>query len=128
MVGGLRARPARRRGVRCSRRRFEQLVAHAYVRLPRQVQAALSNVAVTIDDYPPRDIRDTGGALGFYQGTPIGERGTGYNLTLPDKVTIYRMPLLAACHSAAELREEITLTLLHEIGHHFGLDDHELPF
>lgn len=128
MVGKVRPRPSRRRGIRCSPWRFQQLVTHAYARLPHPVQEALSNVAVTIEDRPPRDVRATGGALGFYQGTPLGERGTGYNLALPDKVTVYRVPLLEACHSMAELREEITLTLLHEIGHHFGLDDDQLPF
>ena len=128
MLGRMHARPARHRGVRCSRWRFQQLVSRSYARLPRRVQETLSNVAVTIEDHPPRDVEATGGALGFYQGTPLGERGTGYNLALPDKVTIYRLPLLAACHSQAELQEEITLTLLHEIGHHLGLDDDQLPF
>ena len=128
MLGRTQPRPERRRGVRCSRWRFQRLVSQAYAQLPLQVQETLSNVAVTIEDRPPRDVQETGGALGFYKGTPLGERGTGYNLALPDKVTIYRLPLLASCHSQAELQEEITLTLLHEIGHHFGLDDDELPF
>lgn len=128
MVPKLRPRPSRRRGVRCSRWRFQRLVSASYSRLPRKVQDALRNVAVIVEDQPPREVRLTGGALGYYQGTPVGERGTGYNLALPDKVTIYRLPLLAACHSIDELREEISLTLLHEFGHHFGLDDDQLPF
>jgi predicted Zn-dependent protease with MMP-like domain len=121
-------RPSRQRGVRCTRRRFHWLVSRAYSALPAHVRDALSNVAVTIEDRPRGEVQATGGALGFYQGTPVGERGLGYNLALPDKVTIYRLPLLAACDSQAELVEEITLTLLHEIGHHFGLDDAALPF
>ncbi len=128
MQGAFHPRPNRHRGIRCSRWRFEQLVSRAYANLPHRVQETLSNVAVTIEDHPPPEVTATGGALGFYHGTPLGERGAGYSLTLPDKITIYRLPLLAACDSSDELREEITLTLLHEIGHHFGLDDDQLPF
>jgi predicted Zn-dependent protease with MMP-like domain len=126
--GLFRARPIRRRGVRCSRWRFQQLVVRSCVALPQKVRKILSNVAITVADRPPREGPDAGPALGFYQGTPLGARGEGYSLVLPDKVTIYRIPLLRACHSMPELREEITLTLLHEIGHHVGLDDSELPF
>lgn len=81
-----------------------------------------------MDDRPDREVREQKGPLGLYQGTPLGERGTGYSMVLPDKVTIYRLPLLRACHSTRELRDEIVLTLLHEIGHHFGLQEEELPF
>ncbi|MSQ23413.1 MAG: metallopeptidase family protein [Chloroflexi bacterium] len=91
----------------------------------------MHNIVIIVEDQPQASTDaygDAGGTLGLYQGTPLGERGTGYNLTLPDKVTIYRLPLLEMCHRSRELQEEITLTLLHEIGHHVGLDDHELPF
>lgn len=89
----------------------------------------MSNVAVVVEDRPPDEVRAGGGALGLYQGTPLGGRGNeSYSMVLPDRVSIYRLPLLRACHTEADLREEITLTLLHEIGHHFGLDEHELPF
>lgn len=81
-----------------------------------------------MEERPPRAIEAEGGALGLYEGTPLGERGTSYTLTMPDKITIYRAPLLAECSSMDELREEIRLTLLHEIGHYFGMTDDELPF
>ena len=128
MVRALRPRPRRRRGVRCSRWRFQQLVSRAYARLPSQVQATLTNIAVTVEDMPSSAEADGHGPLGLYQGTPVGERGTGYSMVLPDKVTVYRVPLLRACHDQRDLAEEITLTLLHEIGHHVGLDDDDLPF
>ena len=85
-------------------------------------------MAVTVDEVPSRTIRLEGGALGLYEGTPIGLRGTDYSLALPDKITVYRRPLLAACHTQRELRDEVRLTVLHEIGHYFGIDDAELPF
>ena len=88
----------------------------------------LVGVAVTVEDTPSRIIRLEGGALGLYEGTPIGQRGTDYTMALPDKITVYRRPLLAACNTQRELRDEIRLTVLHEIGHYFGIEDAELPF
>lgn len=128
MIQALRPRPERHRGLRCSRWRFHQLVSNACDQLPARVQRALSNVAITIEDRPTAEVRARRGPLGLYQGTPIGERGTGYSMVLPDKVTIYRLPLLQVCHNRQDLREEIRLTVLHEIGHYFGLGDDELPF
>ncbi len=121
-------RLARRRGVQCSPWRFNQLVAQACASLPPRFQALLHNVAVTVEERPSQQILADGGALGLYEGTPLGERGTSYTMAMPDKITIYRAPLMAACGSLAELREEIRLTVLHEIGHHFGMRDDELPF
>src|SRR5438105_2530248 len=128
MHGGYQRRPWRSSGVRCTRWRFRRLVLQACDQLPPRFQRLLRNVAVTVEDRPPDELRKTGGALGFYQGTPIGERGTGYSMVLPDKITLYRLPLLAACHSQQELRDEVELTVLHEVGHYFGIEDSELPF
>ncbi len=121
-------RPSRRRGVRCTRWRFRRMVRLACDGLPRRFQHLLRNVAVTVEEQPSRMIRLEGGALGLYEGTPIGLRGTDYTMALPDKITVYRRPLLAACHTQRELRDEVRLTVLHEIGHYFGIDDSELPF
>jgi len=123
MRGRIRDRPLRRAGVRCSPWRFRRLVQQACDRLPPRFQKLLTNVAVIVEDRPI-----DGDALGFYQGTPIGERGTGYTIALPDKISIYRLPLLDSCRTQSELRIEIELTVLHEIGHYFGMDDHEIPF
>jgi predicted Zn-dependent protease with MMP-like domain len=128
VVAHARHRSLRRRGVRCSPWRFNQFVAQACVSLPPQFQQFLQNVAVTVEERPPQGIEENGGALGLYEGTPLGERGVAYTIAMPDKISIYRAPLLAECSSLAELREEIRLTLLHEIGHHFGMTDDEIPF
>ena len=118
----------RRRGVRCTRWRFRRMVRLACDALPRRFQILLTNVAVTVEDTPTRIVRLQGGALGLYEGTPIGQRGTDYTMALPDKITVYRRPLLAACNTQRELRDEIRLTGLHEIGHYFGIEDADLPF
>jgi predicted Zn-dependent protease with MMP-like domain len=121
-------RLARRRGVQCSPWRFNQLVEQACASLPPRFHVLLQNVAITVEDRPSDVIEAEGGALGLYEGTPLGDRGTSYTIAMPDKITIYRAPLMAACSSFAELREEIRLTVLHEIGHYFGMSDDELPF
>ncbi len=121
-------RPMRRRGVRCTRWRFRRLVREGCDALPPRFQTLLRNVAVTVEDVPSRAVRLEGGALGLYEGTPIGHRGTDYTMALPDKITVYRVPLLAVCHTQRELRDEVRLTVLHEVGHHFGIDDKDLPF
>jgi predicted Zn-dependent protease with MMP-like domain len=96
--------------------------------MPPRFQTLLRNVAVTVEDVPTRSIRLEGGALGLYEGTPLGLRGTDYTMALPDKITIYRRPLLDACNTQRELREEVRLTVLHEVGHYFGIEDADLPF
>jgi len=104
------------------------MVEHACEELPVGVRHLLRNVAVTVEDLPPPDFHVAAGALGLYQGTPIGQRGESYTMTLPDKITVYRLPLLAACQSRRELEEEIRLTILHEVGHYFGLGEDDIPF
>ncbi len=128
MVPVYQRRPVRRRGVRRTRWRFQRMVRQACGGLPRRFQRLLRNVAVTVEDDPSAAVRREGGALGLYEGTPIGERGTNYTFAMPDKITVYRRPLLATCGTQRELREEVRLTVLHEIGHYFGIDDAELPF
>ena len=104
------------------------MVESAWRDLPPTVHRRLRNIAITVEDYPSFDDAGGEGPLGLYQGTPIGERGTGYTMVLPDKITVYRLPLLAVCDTQRELRHEVRLTVLHEIGHYFGMGDDELPF
>ena len=122
-----------RRRYRPDRRAFERLVTEVLASLPPPFRDRLSNVAVAVAEWPSADEAGTAGLssdddlLGLYHGTPYGERGTDYHLAVPDRITIYRRPILAACRTEAEVREEIRATVLHEVGHYFGLSDDELP-
>jgi predicted Zn-dependent protease with MMP-like domain len=119
---------------RTDRRLFESLVAEAVDGLPEPFRERLSNVAVVVEEWPPAGVdpcehehSEPVDLLGLYQGIPLGQRSTGYHLAMPDRITIYRRPILASCRSEADLRREVRATVLHEIGHHFGLSDAELP-
>ena len=121
------------RGRRIPPARFARLVREALADLPPAFSERLDNVAVLIADEPSRSkLRALGLApgetlFGLYEGTPLGERGTSYHLALPDRITIYRHPILQACATTEEMKQEIRLTVIHELGHHFGLSDDELP-
>ena len=121
---------------RTDRRTFERIVGEVVASLPAPFRERFENVAVVVEEWPDPDAEaeyaagpdgEETGLLGLYQGVPYGERRTDYNLVLPDRITIYRRPILASSRSEAEAREEIRLTVLHEIGHYFGLGDDELP-
>jgi predicted Zn-dependent protease with MMP-like domain len=121
---------------RTDRRTFERIVGDVVASLPGLFRDRLTNVAIVVDEWPDEDADAEDGAaadgdetdlLGLYQGVPYGERQSDYNLVLPDRITIYRQPILAASRTEAEAREEIRLTVLHEIGHYFGLGDDDLP-
>jgi len=130
----LRAARGVRHRYRTDRRTFERIVAEIVRSLPEPFSERLSNLAIVVEEWPDEDpdaenfadAEDTD-LLGLYQGVPYGERQTGYNLVVPDRITIYRGPILAASRTETEAREEIRLTVLHEIGHYFGLGDDELP-
>jgi len=131
----LRAARGVRHRYRTDRRTFERIVAEVVAGLPEPFRDRFENVAVVVEEWPNPDAETVGATaddaetdlLGLYQGVPYGERQTGYHLVLPDRITIYRGPILAASRTEAEAREEIRLTVLHEIGHYFGLADDELP-
>ncbi len=99
---------------------FERYVTQAVQSLPEQLKEALSNIEIVIEDYS----RD-GSLLGLYEGTPLPERQLG-DVPMPDKISIYREEILRLGLSGTELVEEIRLTVLHEIGHYFGLEEDEL--
>jgi predicted Zn-dependent protease with MMP-like domain len=126
-----RTRPAR--GRRLPPGRFARLVREALADLPPAFSRHLDNVAVLIADRPsPAKLSALGlgpdeTLFGLYEGTPLGDRGTGYHLALPDRITIYRLPILEACTTTDEMKREIRLTVMHELGHYFGLSDDELP-
>ena len=117
-----------------SRREFERVVAAALDSIPARLISALDNVAVVVEDEPTEDELleegldpDEETLFGIYQGVALTERDASYGATLPDRIVIFRKPLLEACSTRTELVREIHDTVVHELGHHFGLDEDDLP-
>lgn len=111
--------------VRMGRKRFDELVSDALDRIPVELASAIDNVVVLVEDRNP----DEPDILGLYQGVALTERDSWYAGSLPDTITIYREPLLHMCADEDEVRDEVVITVVHEIAHHFGIDDgrlHEL--
>jgi len=108
---------------------FEAAVTDALNRIPAEVARAMDNVAVFIDDdYTPQpgDDPDTV-LLGLYEGVPLTERDSWWDAgSLPDRITIYRQPILDICSTREDVVEEVAITVVHEIAHHFGIDDQRL--
>lgn len=100
---------------------FEDHVRAALDELPPHIASALENVAVVVEDENPEDPD----LLGLYHGVPLPERGDTAGL-LPDKISIYRLPLEDSFPDPADLREEIRITVLHELAHYFGLDEEQI--
>jgi predicted Zn-dependent protease with MMP-like domain len=108
--------------VRLSRRRFERLVAKALASLPDEFKSRLENVVVLIEDEPPEDMPDT---LGLYEGVPLTER-TLDDTCLPDRITLFKRSIEGACRTEDEIENEVRITVLHEVGHFFGLEEEQL--
>ena len=106
-----------------SREHFEQLVSDALDQIPPELAALMDNVVVLVEDDAPPEDPDL---LGFYDGTPLTERDSSYALVAPDRITIYRHPTLRECRSDAEVVREVRTTVVHEVAHHFGIDDERL--
>ena len=112
---------------------FEDLVALALDGLPDEFAELLDNVAVVVEDEPtPEDLESVGlhegdDLLGLYQGVAQAYRDTFYS-ALPDRVVIYRGPLTRACTNRRELIREVRDTVVHELGHHFGLEEEDMPY
>jgi predicted Zn-dependent protease with MMP-like domain len=104
--------------------RFELMVSTALDGLPPKLGKAMRNVAVTVD----QDSTDLH-LLGLYVGVPLTERTSQYSAVLPDRITIFRHAICAMCNTDDEVVEQVRRTVIHEVGHHFGIDDgrlHEL--
>ena len=121
--------------IQLSEEEFEEVVAQAIEELPRAFAELLDNIFVVVEERPSVDDLEAVGMkpeegdelFGLYQGVPLEDRGSEYS-ALPDRVVIYRRPLLLASRSVREAKKEIRDTLIHELGHYFGLSDEEMPF
>jgi predicted Zn-dependent protease with MMP-like domain len=101
--------------------RFEEMVEAALDSLPERLGRLMSNVAVMVQHEPGPP-----GLLGLYEGIPLTSRTTGYAGVLPDRITIYRLAICAVCETADEVIDQVRRTVVHEVGHHFGISDTRL--
>jgi predicted Zn-dependent protease with MMP-like domain len=102
--------------------RFEQLVADALDAIPEELGRHMDNVWVTVEDRPR-----TPGLLGLYTGIPLTERDQGYaGMVMPDRITLFRGTICAMCATEEEVVEAVRVTVIHEVAHHFGIDDDRL--
>lgn len=114
------------------RETFEKLVIRALQGLPDWVQATLDNVEVTVAEAPTMaQLRRVGlgsgrTLLGLYEGVPQTKRTRSYTLILPDKITLFRRPILAVCRTPEQIEARVRSVVIHELAHHFGIDDQRL--
>jgi predicted Zn-dependent protease with MMP-like domain len=114
---------------RMSENDFEAAVHDALDRIPPELAKTMNNVAIFIDDdYTPQPGEDPDTVLlGLYEGVPLTERDSWWDAgSLPDRITIYRQPILDICGSREDVIDEVTITVVHEIAHHFGISDDRL--
>ncbi|PKV92806.1 putative Zn-dependent protease with MMP-like domain [Amycolatopsis echigonensis] len=105
-----------------SQARFEELVSDALDQVPAEFAAAMDNVVVLVEDFN----EEAPDILGLYHGIALTERTSHYSGTLPDRISIYREPILDLCDTEDDVVEEVLITVMHELGHHFGIDDERL--
>ena len=99
---------------------FEELVTGAIDGIPEVLRAEMENVAVVVDELSP-----PGGLLGLYEGVPLTRRAN-YSASMPDRITIFMATICASCQTSQEVVQLVRKTVIHEIGHHFGIDDRRL--
>ncbi len=104
--------------------RFDELVDRALDGIPEELAALVHNVVVLVEDEPPEGEPDD--LLGLYDGVALTDRDFTQGAGLPDRIFIFRGPLLDMCADEAELVEEVRITVVHEVAHHFGIDDERL--
>ena len=106
-----------------SRERFEELVGEALDEVPAELLSMMNNVVILVEDDPPPGESEL---LGLYEGHALTDRGWDYAGVLPDRITIYRLPILKVCQTEDDVVDEVAVTVVHEIAHHFGIDDQRL--
>ena len=111
---------------------FDRLVEDAWEGFPEAFRSRLVNVEVVVEEWPDSEtmrlahVRHRAALLGFYHGVPLTGRGHGYSLVAPDKISLYRQPILMQCRTLDEVRATVSHVLQHEIAHHFGISDARL--
>lgn len=103
-----------------ARERFEAMVDEALASLPPGLARMMRNVGVVVEDGTDPHL------LGLYEGIPLTERTSHYSMALPDKITIFRLAICARCDTEDDVVDEVRRTVVHEVGHHFGIDDDRL--
>jgi predicted Zn-dependent protease with MMP-like domain len=121
LLSGVPARRENRSVIDVGPERFEDLVSAALDGLPAELGQMMRNVAVTVEHGP-----GPAGLLGLYQGVPLTSRTSHYAGVLPDRITIYRQAICSVCGSEEEVATQVRRTVIHEVGHHFGITDDRL--
>lgn len=112
--------------IELSRDEFEEAVSDGLDLVPTELTELMDNVVVLVEDEPPEEIGEPD-LLGLYEGVPLTERDEWWAAgSLPDRITIFRNPTLRLCDSPEQVVEEVAVTVVHEIAHHFGIDDERL--
>jgi predicted Zn-dependent protease with MMP-like domain len=115
-----------------TRAEFERLVAEAVSLIPRRFRREMKNLALVVEDAPSADllaemdIEPPDSLYGLYHGTPLPERTWGFGNALPDRITIFQQPIEQDCDDEDEMRETIGETLIHEVGHYFGMSEEQI--
>jgi predicted Zn-dependent protease with MMP-like domain len=118
--------------MKLAREAFEEVVVSALDRLPAFFKEKMENIDVVVEDEAPQDILSDMGLrspldlLGLYQGIPLDRRGFYYGNVLPDKITLFQIPIESLCRTEEEVKEKIREVVIHEVGHYFGLSDERL--
>ena len=118
--------------MKLSRREFEAVVVFALRHLPRSLKKKMENIGVVIEDQASPDLlremelHSPAQLLGLYQGIPFDRRGFYYGNALPDKITLFKIPIEATCDTTEEVEERVKEVIIHEVGHYFGLDEGKL--
>jgi len=115
------------------RRKFRRLVADALDTLPAEIRTRMANLTIVVEDEPTEDQIASAGLdpqkdmlFGLYEGCPLSERRYDFAMTLPDRITLFYLPLVETFHGPIAIREEIRRTVVHEVAHFLGLDDDEI--
>ncbi len=118
--------------MKLTRKEFEETVISALKRLPKSLRNKMENIDVVVESRAPEELLSEMGLrspyqlLGLYQGIPIDRRGFFYGNVLPDKITLFKIPIESICNTKEEVEEKVREVVIHEIGHYFGLDEDKL--